>query len=68
MLKNNMDIATITAKDIMSKKPKTIDSNAMAIEALDIMQSNNITQLLVVENNKYKGVVHLHDLLKEGII
>lgn len=68
MLKNNMNITAITAKDIMSKNPKTIDINAMAIEALDMMENNNITQLLVVDNNKYKGVVHLHDLLKEGII
>lgn len=68
MLKNDMDIAAITAKDIMSKNPKTVDINAMAIEALDIMENNNITQLLVVDGNEYKGVVHLHDLLKEGII
>ena len=68
MLKNNMNITAITAKDIMSKNPKTIDINAMAIEALDIMENNNITQLLVVDGNEYKGVVHLHDLLKEGII
>ena len=68
MLKNNMNITAITAKDIMSKNPKTVDINAMAIEALDIMENNNITQLLVVDGNKYKGVVHLHDLLKEGII
>ncbi|MCB0474236.1 MAG: KpsF/GutQ family sugar-phosphate isomerase [Flavobacteriaceae bacterium] len=68
MLKNNLNITGITAKDIMSKNPKNIDVESMAVEALDIMENNNITQLLVLENNKYKGVVHLHDLLKEGII
>ncbi|MCB0486521.1 MAG: KpsF/GutQ family sugar-phosphate isomerase, partial [Flavobacteriaceae bacterium] len=52
MLKNNMNITAITAKDIMSKNPKTIDINAMAIEALDIMENNNITQLLVVDGNE----------------
>ena len=68
MLKNNLNISGITAQDIMSKNPKNIDVESMAVEALDTMENNNITQLLVLENNKYKGVVHLHDLLKEGII
>ncbi len=68
MLKNNKDINSLTASDIMSKNPKTIDINAMAIEALETMENNNITQILVVEDSVYIGVVHLHDLLKEGII
>lgn len=68
MLKNNLNITGITARDIMSKNPKNIDVESMAVEALDMMENNNITQLLVLENKKYKGVVHLHDLLKEGII
>ncbi|MBT8384365.1 MAG: KpsF/GutQ family sugar-phosphate isomerase [Bacteroidia bacterium] len=68
MLKNHLDLSVLRAEDIMSKSPKSIDADAMAIEALDIMEANNITQLLVTENGKYKGVVHLHDLLKEGII
>jgi arabinose-5-phosphate isomerase len=68
MLKNHVDLSVLRAEDIMSKNPKSIDADAMAIEALDIMEANNITQLLVTENGTYKGVVHLHDLLKEGII
>lgn len=68
MLKNHVDLTVLRAEDIMSKNPKSIDADAMAIEALDIMEANNITQLLVTENGTYKGVVHLHDLLKEGII
>ncbi|MGB5363468.1 MAG: KpsF/GutQ family sugar-phosphate isomerase [Aureibaculum sp.] len=68
MLKNHLNLTELRAKDIMSKNPKSIDADAMAIEALDIMEQNNITQLLVTENGIYKGVVHLHDLLKEGII
>ncbi len=68
MLKNHLDLTVLRAEDIMSKNPKSIDADAMAIEALDIMEANNITQLLVTENGTYKGVVHLHDLLKEGII
>lgn len=68
MLKNNQSIDGLSAKDIMSENPKTITSQAMAVEALEIMENHNITQLLVADNSKYIGVVHLHDLLKEGII
>ena len=67
MLKNNTDISKLTANDIMSKNPKTINVNAMAIAALEAMENNNITQILVEDEQKYVGVVHLHDLLKEGI-
>ncbi|HXH99526.1 MAG TPA: KpsF/GutQ family sugar-phosphate isomerase [Sphingobacteriaceae bacterium] len=68
MVENNLSIDEIAAKDIMCKMPKTIDKNELAVEALEIMRSNNITQILVTSNNKYDGIVHLHDLLREGII
>ena len=68
MLKNNFNFMSLTAKDIMGQNPKTINSDTMAVKALSIMESNNITQLLVSDNDTYKGIVHLHDLLKEGII
>jgi arabinose-5-phosphate isomerase len=67
MLKDNPDISLLTAKDIMSTNPKKIHVDAMAIHALETMENNNITQILVEDNLKYVGVVHLHDLLKEGI-
>ena len=67
MLEKTTDIAALTAEDIMSKNPKTIQKNAMAIDALETMENNSITQILVVDKNKYVGVVHLHDLIKEGI-
>ena len=67
MLKDTPDFSKLTAKDIMGKNPKTIEADAMAIEALEKMESSNITQILVEDNTKYIGVVHLHDLLKEGI-
>ena len=52
----------------MGKNPKTISNDAMAIDALNVMENNSITQMLVVDNkNNYVGVVHLHDLIKEGI-
>ena len=67
MLKDNLDIGSLFAKDIMGKNPKTISVDAMAAEALETMERNNITQILVEDHSKYVGVVHLHDLLKEGI-
>jgi len=67
MLKDNSDISNLTAADIMSKNPKTIQASEMAIKALETMEDNNITQLLVEDDTTYVGVVHLHDLLKEGL-
>jgi arabinose-5-phosphate isomerase len=68
MLENNLDINKLSAIDIMSTNPIVINFNTMAVKALDIMKKNNITQILVTENDKYIGVVHFHDLLKEGIL
>ncbi|MFT5257092.1 MAG: arabinose-5-phosphate isomerase [Arenicella sp.] len=68
MLSKTTDINHFAAKDIMGKNPKTVQENAMAIEALEKLESNSITQILVVDaQEKYVGVVHLHDLIKEGI-
>lgn len=68
MLETHNSIENLTASDIMSDNPRTIIQEALAVEALHTMENNNITQLLVVDNNKYVGVIHLHDLLKEGIL
>lgn len=68
MLEKGHDIAQLKAKDIMTKNPKTISGKTLAVDALQIMRQNNITQLLVMDNGEYMGVVHLHDILKEGII
>jgi len=67
MLTDTTDISTVTAADIMSSSPKTIASDVMAVDTLKIMESNNISQILVEDNGKYVGVVHLHDLIKEGL-
>tara|TARA_B110000091_G_C13810606_1_gene474845 strand:- start:2279 stop:3250 length:972 start_codon:yes stop_codon:yes gene_type:complete len=68
MLSKTTKIDSFTAKDIMGKNPKTILDDAMAVEALERLENNNITQILVTDfANKYIGVVHLHDLIKEGI-
>ncbi|MEP3837179.1 MAG: KpsF/GutQ family sugar-phosphate isomerase [Algibacter sp.] len=68
MLSRVDDFSGLTAKDIMGKNPKRIQAEAMAIDALELMENNDISQLLVEENGKYAGIVHLHDLIKEGII
>ena len=68
MLSKTTKIDRLTAQDIMSPNPKTINQNAMAIDALDALENNSITQILVTDESKnYVGVVHLHDLIKEGI-
>lgn len=68
MLTKSDSFMELTAEDIMSSNPKRIDSDAMAIDALELMETNEISQLLVEHQGDYAGVVHLHDLIKEGII
>ena len=68
MLEKGGDLDNTNAKDIMGTNPKTILSDALAVDALDRMRKNNITQLLVTDNNTYFGVIHLHDLVREGLI
>lgn len=68
MLEKHTDLTAITAADIMGKSPKVIDKNELAANALHIMRENNITQLLVSDHGIYDGVIHIQDLLKEGII
>ena len=58
----------LLAKDIMSISPKSIDAEALAVEAMSEMNKNNISQLIVIENGKYAGILHLHDMIREGII
>jgi arabinose-5-phosphate isomerase len=68
MLEKGLSPSEVRAKDIMSLHPKTIESVELAVDALDLMRKKNITQLIVIENNRYAGIVHLHDLVREGII
>ena len=68
MLTKVDDFSKLTAKDIMGSNPKRITANAMAIDALELMEAHEISQLLVEDDGAYAGVVHLHDLIKEGII
>ncbi|MBS1509446.1 MAG: KpsF/GutQ family sugar-phosphate isomerase [Bacteroidetes bacterium] len=69
MLEKTSDLSNLTAASIMSKNPKTVHADALATEALDILRSNDISQLVVMENNGiYGGIIHIHDLIREGII
>ncbi|MBB3123509.1 arabinose-5-phosphate isomerase [Mesoflavibacter sabulilitoris] len=68
MLSKVDDFSSLTAKDIMSSNPKRIAEDAMAIDAMEVLEENGISQLLVEKDGYYAGVVHLHDLIKEGII
>lgn len=67
MLRDQKDFSTLQAKDIMNAKPKVVSSEEYAANALAIMQEKSITQLVVVEDKRLLGFVHLHDLLKEGL-
>jgi len=58
----------MTAKEIMGVNPKTIQKDELAVQALELMKNNNITQLIVLDGNSYAGVIHLHDLIREGIL
>ncbi|MDI3318815.1 KpsF/GutQ family sugar-phosphate isomerase [Pinibacter soli] len=68
MLEKETEISSVKATDIMSKGPKMIEADALAVDALDKLRKYDITQLVVAENNKYCGIIHLHDLVKEGLI
>lgn len=68
MLNKTETIAGLTAKEIMTVNPKTIKSTDLVSDALNILEDFSITQLVVVDGNEYKGVLHLHDILKEGIV
>ncbi|RZL68594.1 MAG: KpsF/GutQ family sugar-phosphate isomerase, partial [Pedobacter sp.] len=68
MLEKHTNLENIKASDLMSVNPKRIDSEELALLALEIIKQNNITQILVTKEDQYFGLVHLHDLLQEGII
>lgn len=68
MLQKSPDYRSLKAADVMTKSPKTIHVDTLAVDALDIMQSQSITNIFVVDDqDQYLGVVHIHDIIKEGI-
>lgn len=68
MLNDRDNIAGVTAADVMTRNPKTVASHDMVIDAFNTMENHSITQLMVVDGGVYKGVLHIHDILKEGVI
>ncbi|MDT0295716.1 SIS domain-containing protein [Mesonia ostreae] len=69
MLSKTQNFSHLKAKDIMGFSPKIISNDAMAVDAMDILEENGISQLIAINvDNKYAGIVHLHNLIKEGII
>ncbi|HEY9177146.1 MAG TPA: KpsF/GutQ family sugar-phosphate isomerase [Flavipsychrobacter sp.] len=68
MLEKHDNTSTLTAKDILTPSPKTIDEQELAVEALELIRNHNISQVVVTNNGKYSGFVHLHDLVREGLI
>ena len=68
MLEKYDSFSALMAKDIMSVSPKIIDADALAAEAFEKMSANNISQLVVIKDGVYAGIIHIHDLIKEGII
>jgi len=68
MLQKNVNITEVKAGEIMTKNPRQIEKDEFAVKALHMMQEKSITQLVVVEGNRVVGFIHLHDLLKEGIV
>lgn len=67
MIQKSANYQHLKAGDIMSRTPRTIGEDEMVVQALSVMRENNITQLIVMNKSKYVGVIHLHDILKEGI-
>jgi arabinose-5-phosphate isomerase len=67
MLEKGTDWNGVTAGEIMTASPKTIAADALAVEALDLLQDHSITQLVVTDKGQYIGIVHLHDLVREGL-
>lgn len=68
MLEKSVAIDKIKAGDIMTTNPQSIGPDELAVDALDLLRKNEISQLAVVENGKYSGIIHLHDLIREGLI
>lgn len=68
MLEKSNDLTKITAADIFSPNPKTVELDMLAVEALEVLRKNDISQLVVTVNKQYMGILHIHDLIREGII
>ena len=68
MLESDNDFSILNASDIMSAVPKTINIDVLVYDALQVMETNNISQLIVMDNTKYVGMIHIHEILKSGVV
>jgi arabinose-5-phosphate isomerase len=68
MLEKGDSFSSLKAIDIMCVNPKTIGINTLAYDALQLMEQNNISQMIVVDNSNYVGIVHIHEIIKEGVV
>ncbi|MEP7108726.1 MAG: CBS domain-containing protein, partial [Ferruginibacter sp.] len=68
MLEKGNSFEQLMAGDIMSKTPVTVEKDVLAVDALEIMKARDISQLIVVDEKIYEGIIHIHDIIKEGII
>ena len=68
MVEKNSHFEALCAGDVMTKDPKTVLFDQLAVHAYEMMQSNKITQLIVLRDNQYAGMVHIHDIIREGIV
>ncbi|NQW43766.1 MAG: KpsF/GutQ family sugar-phosphate isomerase [Bacteroidetes bacterium] len=68
LIERTTNLEGLKAKDIINSKPKTINSESLAVEAAEVMRENKISQLIVMNNDEYVGLIHIHDLNKEGIV
>ncbi len=68
MLNSYGNISEVCARDIMNSAPKTVEGSELAVRSLEVIQEHNISQLIVLENGKYSGMIHFHNLMQEGII
>ena len=68
MLEKRINFENLQAKDIMCTQPKTIQIDALAYDALQMMEKHNISQLVIMDGQQYKGIIHIHEIIKEGIV
>lgn len=68
MVERGVPITSLRASDIMSLHPKTIEKDSLAVDAFNIMENNKITSVVVLDNGKYMGLIHIHDIIREGIV
>ena len=68
MLQKKSDVKKISARELMNKNPRTIQKGELAVKALEIIRQNNISQIVIASGKKFEGMVHIHDLLREGLV